>query len=379
MVRLTIVLLAALVAAPTAAAAPAERADRALDRGLERLLREPGGPPGAIAMVYREGRIGIHRIGRADIATGRRWRQFDHMRIARVSNAFSGAVTLSLVRSGKLRLNSTIGKVLPGQAASWGSITLRQLLGHRSGLPDYSGSQAFLDAFVADPKRRFTHQELLDYAAAERLRFPPGARYEYSNTDNIVAALMAEAVTGRSYETLLARRVFRPLAMPKTSLPSGAGLPTPFAHGYAPNPPGPLEDLSETFGVSALWASGAIVSTPADLGRFIRAYVNGRLFGSKLRAQQRRFGPGGSEPTGPGRNNAGLALFRYRMPCGTVYGHTGNFFGYTQFAAANSDGTRSATVAINQQITQQMGDPAAWKQLRTVFGLAACAALAGRR
>jgi D-alanyl-D-alanine carboxypeptidase len=377
--RLMIVLLAALVAAPAASAASAARADRQLNSGLERLLRQQGGPPGAIAMVYREGRIGIHTIGKADLATGRRWRQFDHMRIASVSKAFSGAVTLSLVRSGKLRLNSTIGKVLPGQPASWGPITLRQLLGHRSGLPDYSGSQAFLDVWTANPKRHFTPQKLLDYAADERLRFPPGARYEYSNTDNIVAALMAEAVTGKSYETLLARRVFRPLVMPKTSLPSGAELPDPFTHGYAPDPPGPLEDVSETFGMSALWASGGIVSTPADLGRFIRAYVSARLFGSKVRAQQRRFGAGGSEPTGPGRNSAGLALFRYQLPCGTVYGHTGNFFGYTQFAAANSDGTRSATVAINQQITPTVGDPGAWKRLRTVFRLASCAALAGRR
>ena len=379
MVRLTIVLVAALVVAPAASAAPAKRADRALDRGLERLLREPGGPPAAIAMVYREGKIGIHTIGKADLTSGRRWRQFDHMRIASVAKAFSGAVTLSLVRQGRLRLDSTIGKVLPGQPASWGPITLRQLLGHRSGLPDYSESQAFLDAFIADPTHRFGHQELLDYAAAERLRFPPGKSYRYSNTDNIVAALMAEAVTGKSYETLLARRVFRPFAMPKTSLPSGAELPTPFAHGYAPDPPGPPEDLSEAFGVSALWASGGIVSTPADLGRFIRAYVSGRQLGPSVQAQQRRFGPGRSDPIGPGRNRAGLALFRYRLSCGTVYGHTGNVFGFTQFAAANSDGTRSATVSINQQITQSMGDPTAWKQLREVFGLAACAALAGRR
>ena len=130
--------------------------------------------------------------------------------------------------------------------------------------------------------------------------------------------------------------------------------------------------------MSALWSSGGIVSTPADLGRFIRAYVNGRLFGSELRAQQRRFGPGGSEPTGPGRNNAGLALFRYRVPCGTVYGHTGNFFGYTQFAAANSDGTRALTFSVNRQLSPDLTTPLApqaFRALRKAYGAAVCTLL----
>jgi D-alanyl-D-alanine carboxypeptidase len=61
-----------------------------------------------------------------------------------------------------------------------------------------------------------------------------------------------------------------------------------------------------------------------------------------------RWRPGGeSSPPGPGRNSAGLALFRYQTPCGTVYGHTGNFPGYTQFAAATVDGSRAVTTTLN--------------------------------
>ena len=129
---------------------------------------------------------------------------------------------------------------------------------------------------------------------------------------------------------------------------------------------------------SGAWASGALVSTAADLGRFVRGYVSGRLFGRAVRREQRRFGPGSSDPIGPGQNSAGLALFRYRQPCGTVYGHTGNIPAYTQFIAASSDGRRSATVSINQQIDPPVGDPDAFRRLRHVFELAACAALAGR-
>jgi D-alanyl-D-alanine carboxypeptidase len=371
----------ALCALPVAAAgaAPAPQADRALDNALERLVDGEGGPPGAIAMIHRGGRTVAHTTGVGVIRPARAWRPGDHMRVASVAKAFSGAVTLSLVRSGDLELDATIGELLPGQPAAWSQITLRQLLGHTSGLPDFSLTQAFAQDFTADVMRRFTPQELLGYVADAPLAFTPGSRYEYSNTDNIAAALMAEAATGRSYDRLLRERVYRPLGMRNTSLPLGSRLPRPFAHGYGPDPPGPLEDISEVFSASGAWASGGIVSTPADLTRFVRGYVGGRLFDASVQRAQRRMRPGNSEPRGPGINRAGLALFRYRTRCGVVFGHTGNTPGYTQFIGASGDGSRSATVAINQQITAKSGEPAAFARLRRAFAAAVCAALATRR
>ena len=87
---------------------------------------------------------------------------------------------------------------------------------------------------------------------------------------------------------------------------------------------------------------------------------------------------GNSEPPGPGRASAGLALFQYRLKCGTVHGHTGNFPGYTQFAAVSPGGTRSVTVSINRQSDVASGDPAVFRRLRQIYGLASCAALVRR-
>jgi D-alanyl-D-alanine carboxypeptidase len=380
--RLVLLVVAGAVCAlpvSSAAAVPAPRADRALDSALARLVEGRGGPPGAISMIHRGRRTVAHSAGIGVVRPERVWRPTDHMRIASVAKTFSGAVTLSLVRSGDMDLDDTVGELLPGQPAAWSQITLRQVLGHTSGLPDFSGTDAFLRAFSQDLMRRFTPLELLAYAAPEPLDFTPGTRYHYSNTDNIAAALMAEAATGKSYERLLRERVYRPLGMHNTSLPQGSRLPRPFAHGYAPDPPGPLEDLSEAYAASGLWASGGIVSTPLDLTRFVRGYVGGRLFGGNVQRAQRRMRPGNSEPRGPGINSAGLALFRYRTRCGVVFGHTGNTPGYTQFIAASGDGRRSATVAINQQITATVGEPAAFARLRRTFAAAVCAALATRR
>jgi D-alanyl-D-alanine carboxypeptidase len=136
--------------------------------------------------------------------------------------------------------------------------------------------------------------------------------------------------------------------------------------------------VSEILAAGWAWASGGIVSTPSDLNTFIRGYVKGALYDLKTRAQQREvFEGGGSEPPGPGKNSAGLGVFRYETKCGTVWGHTGNTAGYTQFMAASSNGKRSATVSINAQITPTVGDPAAFKALRRAEERAVCAALTG--
>jgi D-alanyl-D-alanine carboxypeptidase len=212
----------------------------------------------------------------------------------------------------------------------------------------------------------------------EELLFDPGSEYHYSNSDNIVVALMAEAATGMSYEALLRERVYKPLGLRKTSLPRGPNLRKPFIHGYdtSEHPP---EDVSELLAAGWAWASGGIVSTPADLNTFIRGYVGGKLFDERTQAKQRRVVEGGSsEPPGPGKNSAGLGIFRYETRCGTVWGHTGNTLGYTQFMAASPNGRRSVTVSINSQLAPPVGDSEAFKALRRAEGLAVCAALAGK-
>jgi D-alanyl-D-alanine carboxypeptidase len=98
---------------PAVANSSATRADRALDRTLEQLVKTPGGPPGVISLVRRGGRTFANRAGVADPRTGRRWRVYDHMRLASTSKAFSGAVALALVHRGRLKLDDTIGQLLP--------------------------------------------------------------------------------------------------------------------------------------------------------------------------------------------------------------------------------------------------------------------------
>jgi D-alanyl-D-alanine carboxypeptidase len=352
-------------------------ADADLDRALRKLVAMPGGPPGVIAIVQRGEDRRVHRFGVADLSDNARMRINDHMRVASVAKAFSGAAALSLVSKEILSLDDTIGKHLP-DLPKWSEVTLRQLLGHTSGLPDFSESDDFLAAVRASPKKPLAPRELLSFVENKPPKFTPGSRYKYSNTDNIVVGLMIAAATGRTYERELKAQVFRPLGLERTSLPMGARLPEPFIHGYdnavSHLPP---EDLSEIIAAGWAWASGGVVSSPADLNEFIRGYVGGALFDSQTQAEQRKVVEGGgSEPPGPGENAAGLAIFRYVTRCGTVWGHTGNTPGYTQFAAASPDGRNSVTVSINEQLSVTQGVPGALAALREAEELGVCAALA---
>jgi D-alanyl-D-alanine carboxypeptidase len=350
-------------------------AEQAVEDAAAELVAKPDGPPGVIVVVQRHHDCRVIRAGVANLQTGARLRVDDHMRLASVSKAFNGATALSLVARRVLSLEDTVGKWRPDLPVEWANITLRQLLNHTSGIPNFTEEDAFIDAVLASPLVAPPPVLLLSYIEKPEPIFTPGTQYAYSNSDNIIVGLMIEAATGRSYERALHRQVTEPFGLFDTTLPSDAELPRPFVHGYQRDDTGVPEDVSEVLAAGWTWASGGMVSTPEDANEFVRRYVAGRETDSETHAQQFQFVPGGSsEPPGPGTNSAGLAIFRYEARCGTVYGHTGNILGYTQFIAATADGKRSATVSINAQINPEL-NPVRFAELRELYELAVCAAL----
>ncbi len=357
------------------AAAPAR-----LTSELRGLVAMEQGPPGAIVVVQRGGPRRVYTAGVPVLGSRRPIRASDRMRLASTAKAFSGAVALSLVADRRLSLNDTIAELLPKLPAAWGGVTLREALNHTSGLPELLHNKALIAYATTHPHGSPRPMFLMHFLRNDPLNFRPGARYGYSNTDNFVVALMAQAVTHRGYAALLRSRVYRPLGLRRTSLPRGVSIPAPYLHGYRPDPPKPPLDVSHELSPAYAWASGGLVSTPGDLNRFIRGYAGARLFGRAVQKQQLRFVAGNSEPIGPGINSAGLGIFRYRTRCGTVYGHTGNIAGYTQFMAATLDGRRSVTASISGQITNKTTGArlAAFTRLRQIETTAVCSALSGR-
>jgi D-alanyl-D-alanine carboxypeptidase len=337
-----------LIAPTTVLATQSTTADVEVQRGLQELIEAKGGPPGAIATLYRDGRLTVLSAGRADIGSDNPPQADQYMRIASITKAFGAAVALHLAQQGLFTLDDTIAQHLPDLPAAWSDVTIRQALNHTSGLPDYLQSKGIAEHMAVDPRGYVHPTKIIDWVREEPLNFAPGSQYAYSNTDNIVVGLISEAVTGKSYETLLQEIVFDPAGLSHTSFPTrDISLPSPYIHGYVIEPGSEPKDVTTSISPSGAWASGAIVSTSSDLGAFIRADLGLKFFGATQQLQQMEFIEGNSGPPGPGVNESGLGLYRYTTPCGVVYGHTGNFRGYTLWAASTADGTRSVTTALN--------------------------------
>ena len=168
-----VALLTTSCSAGAGASLPAKATEN-LRTALRDLVTAPGGPPGAIAVVQRGRAIAVVTAGTAVVGSAIAPRASDHIRIASVSKAFSGAAALALVAQGKLSLDDTIGQVLPTLPKAWAAVTLGELLHHTSGVPDFSASPAFQKAVSASLQTAPPPEQLLSYVANEPLEFPPG-------------------------------------------------------------------------------------------------------------------------------------------------------------------------------------------------------------
>jgi D-alanyl-D-alanine carboxypeptidase len=369
-----------LAAAPATAGAqpvlvPPASETAGLQSALDQLVAGRGGPPG-IAVVLTDGaqRTFLH-AGVANLKTGAAPRIDDHIRIASVAKAFNSylAVKIAERHQGGFSLEETLGESIPGTLPNAEAVTAAELLQHTSGLAEYISSEAFVKEFEKDLSAYFSPQQIIGFIKDDPLEFRPGSRYHYSDSDNIAVGLMEQAATGKTYQQLLGSLAFGPLGMSSSSLPKTVRMPRPAIDGYEVAAGEPAEDVTELINPAGAWASGGIVSTPADLARFLPAYVPTVL--GAVRKLPRPFRPGSSSPPGPGTNSAGIGIFRYRTKCGTVYGHTGSFPGYRIFVAADAAGTRGVVFAVNSQILPGGDNDRVAAAIRSAQLQAVCAAL----
>ena len=368
---LSVGVIASLLLASSAPAKFRTAPNSRLQHQIEALVEAKAGPPGIAMLIGRGGHREFFAAGNA--GGGLLPRPDLRFRIASVSKGFNAYVAAKLAKRG-LTSETTLGSSIPGTLPAAEAVTLGQLLQHTSGLADYIRAPAFVERFLADPTAYLSPLQLTGFVREAPLEFAPGAEYHYSDTDNIAAALIEERASGMSYEQLLAKLVFKPLGMSYSSLPATPKMARPFLHGYEVEPGKKPEDVSELLNPAGAWASGGIVSTPLDLSSFVRSYVPTMLRAS--RKLDGAFRPGSSSPPGPGRNFAGLGIFRYRTGCGTVYGHTGSFPGYRVFLAASPDGKRSVVFVANAQIVPGQGSPKVAKAITRAQARAICRALA---
>ena len=195
------------------------------------------------------------------------------------TKAFTAVILLQLEAEGKLSINDPIGKWLP-QYPAWRHITIRQLLDMTSRIPDYLYQPAFIAAFAANQRTRFTAARLVSYAAG----LPLGpAGWHYTNTDYLLAQMIIEKVTHDTYADQLTKRIITPLGLhttclaPYTCPPSDASR-MPAGYFYlAGGPPSLIGKRMPPLALTWAQATGGIVSSLADMTTWDRALYTGRL------------------------------------------------------------------------------------------------------
>lgn len=310
-----------------------------LDSAITAAMKSAGVPGALVGIWSPEGEY-VRAFGVTDTATGLPMETDFYSRIGSVTKTFTATAVLELVTAGKVGLDDPIARYLAG-VPNGDRITVRQLASMRSGLTDYTKVDGFGKAVTADPQHTFTPADLLDWAFSVPVQFPPGEKFDYSNTNYVVLGLLVEKVGAAALPDYIAEQILTPLGLARTSFPTGTRFPTPHPHGYTdPDDGGRVVDATD-WNASITWAAGAMISTLEDMRIWVSALAAGPL---------------------PGTIGAGPSTeLRYGMGIFTVagwIGHNGSVPGYQTVAVYLPERETTLVVMLNTDIATADGtDP----------------------
>lgn len=349
--------------APPASAADTPSLEEILQADADALLAQ--GAPGVLVELDTAGDDVEVRSGYGDVAAKTPVPWDASFRIGSMTKPVVATTVLQLVGEGRLSLDDTVERWLPGVVQGNGNdgtqITVRQLLQHTSGLVNYVGDLPLAleqEAFERDRFTTVTAEQAVALAVAHEPDFAPGTAWNYSNTGYALAGMIIEAVTGNTWQQEVHHRIIGPLDLEDTHTPGALpDIPGPNAVGYErfPGPGATAEDprYGEAIDATLLnpsWggAAGEIISTTDDGNRFLQALLGGELLRPVELAEMTRTVPTGEELEGyfPGAAY-GLGLMRIDNACGGYWSHGGDIMGFMTRNGVTPDGTRSVVVSIN--------------------------------
>ena len=307
-----------------------------------------GGFPAALTAVRdKDGNTIGAAAGVGNLETGEAPPLDGEVRIGSNTKTFTAVVTMQLVQEGKITLDEPIETYLPGLIHGEGidasKITVRQLLQHTSGLPEYTDYIGLEDKVFENRDIYYSPRDLIDIALSKPAAFEPGSQFRYTNTNYIVLSLLAEKVTHRPLAEQITKRIIEPLGLTHTYLP-GPGeenIRGTHPHAYTRNNQGQLEDITRQ-DPSAAGGAGAMISTPSELTKFLQATFNGTLLNQDSITEMKKTVEA-SDLIGVPGSGYGLGIFSMPLSCGgEAWGHSGGIPGYGSYNMVGPDGTAMA-------------------------------------
>ncbi|MFF3656194.1 serine hydrolase domain-containing protein [Streptomyces olivochromogenes] len=354
-------------AATAASAASGHRAAHAgytqaeLRRDVAAVRKAGGGDVNVLARVDGlpggrvQARLGTVSAGsRAPLPWG------SHFRTASTTKAFVATVVLQLAAEKQLSLDDTVEHWLPGMVSGNGNdgsrITVRDLLRQTSGLFDYMDDpdiqQKLRERFDENRYDATSPHDLVATAVAHRPLFVPEAgrtRWAYSNTNYLLAGMIAEKASGTGWRELVEHRIIAGLGLRQTSVPGlDPFLPTPYVSTYLTGTDGTRLDVTTNSYLHT--ADSGVVSTTADLNTFFRSLADGRLLPAEQWREMRQTVQRTDDPDDVAElpeGTYGLGLREIPLSCGGhYYMHEGDGFGTYTRPAVSSDGRRAVTISV---------------------------------
>ncbi len=333
-----------------------------LDAAIDEVHR--AGMPGVFAEVRDGDQVWRGGAGVADLSTGRAAAPDMSHRVGSITKAFTAAAVMQQVEGRQVQLDAGIGhylpQLVPGKRGE--VITVRMLLNHTSGLPEYlpyayPSLKAFPRLADTTPEslddnrfKQFQRTDLINMGVtAPPVGTPGGTPGMYSNTNYLLLGQLLEHVTGTTAEDCITRSVIERAGLQHTEFPVGPDIDRPHSRLYEAwfgmiDPP---RDYS-VFDMSWVGPAASLISTVADLNRFFAMLLEGEIVDHASLADMQRTVPVISQE---GKKiEYGLGLHRREVPvCGTFWGHDGSVWGGGAMSMTNADGKWQMSVAVNLQ------------------------------
>ena len=298
--------------------------------------------PGAVVVLADDSGQRTVVRGLADTDRRKPLRADHQFKIAAVTVPMVAATVVQMARDGLLDLDDTVADLSPRLLDEGDRITVAQLLGHVSGLPE--GDPASSD------------DEFVRQVSSEPLEFDPGERFEYRTEDFAVLGLLVEDVAGDSLAAVLRERLFDPLGMATARVAPDEPTPPGLAHGYQDGQDVTDQDVAWTGGAGAVTAGGEAVSA------FVRGLFEGALVPSEAVGEMTQM----RDLSFSGWSGYGLGVARVHTECGVAFGHSGGVPGYASEAWYDVSTGRSVVILLNN-VGGDVGDT-----LDTILDSALC-------
>lgn len=265
---------------------------------------------GSVAMFKGEELLYQHAIGYKESVGGRKSDIHTKYRIGSITKTFTAALVMKAVEAGKLSLDDKLSKWFPTVPKA-DSINIRQMLGHRSGIENFTNAVDYL-SWNTKPH---TKTQVLEKIVKGNSRFSPGSSFEYSNSAYFLLGLILEKVSKQSYEELLQKQIIKPLKLSETSIGGKIDPTKNECRSFVFNGNwilSPETDMSVPF------SAGSIISTPTDICRFAQQLFEGKLLSAASLKEMQTF-----------QDNVGLGLFQFQFGTKKSSGHTGGIDGFS--------------------------------------------------